>query len=96
MNPTRGVKGLCGGYGACFPWGREANIEARNSFCGSCHIPFLGVKVNSTKIDINEIKGSAYFLFLTLRIDMGNRTGYAVLAIKRLFWSKDSPYNSKF
>ena len=71
-------------------------FEARNSFCGSCHIPFLGVKVNSTKIDINEIKGSAYFFFLTLRIDMGDRTGYAVLAIKRLFWSKDSPYNSKF
>ena len=31
-----------------------------------------------------------------LRIDTGDRTCSAVLAIKRLFWSKYSPYNSKF
>ena len=30
-----------------------------------------------------------------LRIETGDRMGYAVLAIKMLFWRKYTPYNSK-
>ena len=66
---------------------------------GSLKIPinsaYKAVKASFKTLQLISLMPEALLIYIPLRIETGDRMGYAVLEIKMLFLRKYTPYNSK-